>query len=181
LGGVAVYPMLNKNRATPRKGKDRRPGKKSALPPRNPIASKLPNLKGKEGRSAKTLALAELNELEVQAEILKEIDFTDDNVLDALEHGRKKAHNAGEEADLFDEIIQEKAINDEIAWAVRVYISAMAFAINPNDFRSAIKAFGSALEKFTREIATKGHLIEIAIKHELRLQGMPRNLQFASI
>jgi hypothetical protein len=101
---------------------------------------------------------------------LKEIDFADDQVLDALGHGAKKILDKGEDAYLFDEIIREKAIHEEIAWVVRVYISAMAFAINPNDFRLAIGDFCSALEKLMREIATKGRLIEIPIKHELRLQ-----------
>jgi hypothetical protein len=183
--------MLSKNPAAPRKSKDRRPGKKSALPPRVPAYRKLPNLE--------RVNFADDNILGILIRSGMAQDEKDYNVNaawseDAFDrwfqaHPKKKSLKDPRQAfaerqanlaaltamkdpqfdrDLFAEITQKKQIHEEIAQAVSSYISALGFAMRPVEFRRAIKRYSSALKNIKDEIATTGHSVYVAIKDELR-------------
>jgi hypothetical protein len=109
-------------------------------------------------------------------------DFKFDEVLSALEHaGWDRPKPSDGDASLFNAIVREFEIQNEISWMIRNYIAARAFAIDPSAFRAATKALESALTKLLRQFPDSQSLTYNAIHRELGLGAEATSFDLVSL
>jgi hypothetical protein len=109
-------------------------------------------------------------------------DIKLDEVLSALERaGWDRPKPSDGDASLFNALMRELEIQNEISWMIRNYVAARAFAIDPSAFRAATKDLESALTELLRQFPDSQSLTYNAIHRELGVGAEADSLDLLSL